>query len=428
MTEYRAGRHNGGMNWLTNDDEGRSRTVRSGLPRWLRPTGPFPRPSRREWMFDLVLALAIGVPVKPERLYTMDLPAYSGLEVAKSAMILISLGTVVPLCLRRRYPLASFWLILGELYFLPAPFITVGLGVVVSGYSAAVYSPYRRPALASLAVGAIELWAFNYLALIPVSNKLTLVPLALPLLAAATFYGTGVRKQGTESLAQRRLARELQQQETIRRAVEHERSRIARELHDVVTHNVSVMVVLAGAARKVLAADPDQATEALLAVEASGRAAMSELRQVMGLLTEDVRDREQLAPQPGLDQIGTLVERIRGTGVPIAYTVSGTPRQLPPGLNLTAYRVVQEALTNTVKHAVGARVDVRIEYRPDELSLDISDSGGVPGQSAASGNGKGLIGLHERVAVHGGSVRAGRRPDGGYRLSVIIPFVSEDTL
>jgi signal transduction histidine kinase len=412
------------MDWLSNDDRASAPVGGGRIAQWTHPDGPSPRPSTRESIFDAVLALLIvGFPNKLLRGILAPSGVNVAMDVSKETLWIVGLITLVPMAVRRRYPLAALWVVVAELSFPRLPLtLPIAVAALVIGYSAAVYSPHRRLVWCGVAIGVLALWAGGATTMLPVSNNLTLLPLVLLVLGAAAVQGENVRKQGTESLALEQLNRERAQQETIRRAVEHERSRIARELHDVVTHNVSVMVVMAGAARKVLAADPDQATEALLAVEASGRAAMSELRQVMGLLTEDTQDREQLAPQPGLDQIGALVERIRQTGVPIAYTVSGTPRPLPPGLDLTAYRVVQEALTNTVKHAVGASVEVGIEYRPTELSLDISDTGGVPGQSAASGNGKGLIGLRERVAVHGGSVHAGRRLDGGYRVSVIIPF------
>src|SRR6185437_8459943 len=190
--------------------------------------------------------------------------------------------------------------------------------------------------------------------------------------------------------------------------VELERARIARELHDVVTHNVSVMVVQAGAARKVMGASPEQATQALLAVEASGRTAMTELRQVMGLLTsttpelelepqdakprasartgagvaaEELSPDSQFAPQPDLDQLESLVDRVRAIGVPVTLTFTGTPRPLSPGVGLAAYRVVQEALTNTVKHAVGASAAVTVTYSAHELRLEIADTGGVPGEA-----------------------------------------------
>jgi signal transduction histidine kinase len=227
---------------------------------------------------------------------------------------------------------------------------------------------------------------------------------------------------------QRARAAEEEQQAATRLAVEHERARIARELHDVVTHNVSVMVVQAGAARKVMDAAPEQAREALLAVEAGGRAAMAELRHVMGLLTMNGDGSEpsaiDLAPQPGLDQLPMLAERVRATGVPVEVFVTGTPTPLPPGVDLVAYRVVQEALTNTVKHADGASVRISVAYSADELRIEVVDTGGTTAASAISGlgEGRGLIGMRERLAVYGGTLIAGKRPTGGYRISAVIPL------
>jgi signal transduction histidine kinase len=212
---------------------------------------------------------------------------------------------------------------------------------------------------------------------------------------------------------------EADKEAATRRAVQEERARIARELHDVVTHNVSMMTVQAGAARKVMDSAPDQAREALLAVEAGGRAAMSELRHVMGLLT--MPEAVDLAPQPGLDQVAALAGRIRDTGVPVELVVSGTPVPLPPGVDLAAYRVVQEALTNTVKHAAGASVAITVDYRPGEVRVEVADTGGVPSPAAASGNGRGLMGLRERLAVYDGTLDAGPRGTGGYRVRAVIP-------
>lgn len=226
---------------------------------------------------------------------------------------------------------------------------------------------------------------------------------------------------------------EREQAEVLRGAVEQERARIARELHDVVTHNVSVMIIQAGAARTVMKSSPELAGEALLAVEAGGRAAMTELRHVMGLLTPDSEDRgtEQeeetdshagLAPQPGLEQLDTLVGRVRDAGLPVALTVSGPPRPLPPGVELTAYRVVQEALTNTVKHASGATAAVTVDYGPERLRVEVTDTGGHRGGGALAGNGRGLIGLRERLAVYEGTLNTGRRLNGGYRVEALIPL------
>jgi signal transduction histidine kinase len=195
----------------------------------------------------------------------------------------------------------------------------------------------------------------------------------------------------------------------------------------VVTHNVSVMVIQAGAARKVMHADPDQARDALLAVESGGRAAMAELRHVMGLLTMDSDGPDpagtaDLTPQPGLDRLEALVQRVRDTGTPVELTVTGQPQPLLPGVELAAYRVVQEALTNTVKYAAGAVAAVLVEYGRDQLRVDVTDTGGTPATPAATGNGQGLIGLRERLAVYGGTLRAGPRVSGGYRVTALIPL------
>jgi signal transduction histidine kinase len=209
--------------------------------------------------------------------------------------------------------------------------------------------------------------------------------------------------------------------------VEQERARIAAELHDVVSHNVSVMVVQAGAARKVLATSPEMAREALLAVEDSGRAAMAELRHVMGLLTMtsqggDPAGTADLAPQPGLEQIPALVERIRNGGVRVDLAIEGDVIPLPSGLDLAAYRVVQEGLTNAVKHAVGALIRVTLDYSPQRLKVDVVDTGGTASSSAATGNGRGLAGLRQRLAVYGGTLSAGPRLTGGYMVSAVIPL------
>jgi signal transduction histidine kinase len=209
--------------------------------------------------------------------------------------------------------------------------------------------------------------------------------------------------------------------------VDQERSRIAQELHDVVTHNVSVMVVQAGAARTVMHAAPEKAHEALLAVESGGRAAMTDLRHVMGLLTlngdnPDQVAAEDLAPPPGLDQVAALASRVRETGASVELTVTGPPSTLSAGIGLAAYRVVQEALTNTVKHAAGARVKISIDYAPRVLRVEVADTGGTPAVSARSGSGRGLIGLRERLAVYGGTLEAGKLPTGGYRVRALIPM------
>jgi signal transduction histidine kinase len=287
---------------------------------------------------------------------------------------------------------------------------------LVAAYSAAVHSPHRRSMAVGLVVGTCLVTAFHDLS-VP-----TITPGFVPFVMLVPF---GLAANTIHTWRQRVRTLEAGREAATRLAVEHERTRIARELHDVVTHNVSMMTVQAGAARKVMADAPALAAEALLAVEAGGRAALTELRHVMGLLTmsanPDAPGAVELAPQPGLGQLDVLADRIRDTGVPVELVVSGTPAALPPGVDLAAYRVVQEALTNTVKHAVGAAVRITVDHGPGEVRIEVADTGGTRSAAAASGSGRGLIGLRERLAVYGGTLDAGRRISGGFRVRAVLP-------
>jgi signal transduction histidine kinase len=191
-----------------------------------------------------------------------------------------------------------------------------------------------------------------------------------------------------------------------------------------------VMVIQAGAARKVMDSAPDRAREALLAVEAGGRTAMAELRHVMGLLAGPGGERldgpsdglsDGLEPQPGLHRLDALVERVRAAGVPVSVEVS-PPGPLPPGIDLAAYRVVQEALTNTIKHAAGAAAFVTIGHDGDWLEIEVTDTGGARSTGPRTGDGRGLIGLRERLGVYGGTLDAGRTAGEGFRIKARIPW------
>ncbi|WNE97394.1 sensor histidine kinase [Streptomyces luomodiensis] len=224
-----------------------------------------------------------------------------------------------------------------------------------------------------------------------------------------------------------RLEKEREAQSKV--AVAAERARIARELHDVVAHNVSVMVVQADGAAYVMDASPEQARQALETISGTGRQALAEMRRLLGVLrTGEPGEENEYVPQPDVEQIDELVKQARGAGLPVDFKVVGSPRQLPSGVELTAYRIVQEALTNTRKHGgpdVGA--SVRLTYFDDGLGLLVEDDGrGAQREmyedGGADGSGHGLIGMRERVGMVGGTLDAGPRPGGGFRISALLPL------
>jgi signal transduction histidine kinase len=217
---------------------------------------------------------------------------------------------------------------------------------------------------------------------------------------------------------ERALKAERDREERARLAVSDERARIARELHDVVGHSVSVMTVQASAARRLLRPHQEKEREALLVVEQTGREALAEMRRVVGVLRRP-EESPALAPQPTLEQIERLVENTREAGLPVDLRIEGEPVQLPAGLDLTAYRLVQEGLTNTLKHARAQRAEVVVRYEDGYVELTVSDDG--QGGGNGGGGGHGLVGMRERVSVYGGELEAGRRAGGGFRLRARLP-------
>ena len=217
------------------------------------------------------------------------------------------------------------------------------------------------------------------------------------------------------------------QTERAARAVAEERARIARELHDVVSHAISVSVLQARGARRALDHDPALARQALDAIEQTNAAALGDMRRLLAVLRDTEPDglaAEERAPQPSLAHLDQLVEHVRSSGVPVEVDVVGEERPLPPGVDLSAYRIVQEALTNVLRHAADARATVRIEYADDALTVAVTDDG-IPGPLAQEGTGHGLIGIRERVSVIGGSVEAGPAPAGGFTVRARLPYALE---
>jgi signal transduction histidine kinase len=228
------------------------------------------------------------------------------------------------------------------------------------------------------------------------------------------------RREREDELKQRTIELEYEREENARRAVIEERVRIARELHDVVAHHVSVIGVQAGAARRVLEKQPDKARESMSVIEKSSREAVSEMQRLLGLLRQDDGS-AQLAPQPGLDQLTSLVEEIKIAGLPVELVIEGERRPLSPGVDLSTYRIIQEALTNTLKHAGPAEARVVLKYANGFIELEVSDNGkGVVGETGSKG--RGLIGMKERVNLHGGKFEAYNLPERGFVVRAKLPL------
>jgi signal transduction histidine kinase len=381
----------------------------------VRPSGPVRGLSWGSQLFDVLFAVVIALPAVN---YVL---ALGDTEILTACYIFLTLVTCAVLSQRRRWPLG----VLVTVVVLTMPVVAdlpriTYYGCLIAAYSAAAYSRYRLPTLAIVLLLVVLAWEFTRdgMPTIPQQYVGSGVLAVVTLAGLALWMWRSRAEEGRLRLAETQRAREAE----LRRAVESERSRIARELHDVVTHNVSVMVIQAGAARRTLDPSAEQVRESLLAVEEAGRTAMAELRTVMGLLAP-AEDEAALAPQPGLDQVAPLVDRVRDAGLPVRLAVTGTPRPVPAGEALAAYRVVQEALTNAVKHASGASATVTVHFGDEELRVEIADTGGRA--TGSGGSGRGLLGLRERLAVYGGTLRAGPPLTGnGYRVNAVIPLAA----
>jgi len=412
---------------------------------FARSTEPRSAVSRGAISFDAVLAAAATVAALA-----------AGSPPARPLGPLLVALTAAPLALRRVFPLAAFWAILAAIvaayygdntHATLVTFLTVGF----AAYSAVVHSRYRGAALLSMPLATVLVIALFPDTAPPIPARATPLLIFIPIMIVGDAVHRWARRAG-DSGARLRQA-QAEHEAATRRALALERARIASEMHDVVTHNVSVMVVQAGAARRVLSKDPAEAIKALRAVESSGRTAMTELRNLLGLLspppgTDDAGGLAgppaaplgagsspagvgDLAPQPGLDELREMVDRVVTAGLPVELHITGTPRDLPPGLGLAVFRVVQEALTNVIKHAGKPQTEVRLNYEQAALVVEVADkgrpipaAGPAPGASGASvprGAGMGLLGLRERVALYGGEFAAGPRPGGGWLVQARMP-------
>jgi signal transduction histidine kinase len=326
----------------------------------------------------------------------------------------------LPLAFRRRAPLASFAIVLGtiglaSLAFGGAEATTEFVALLVSVYSATANAARRYAVLAAaLLAGAIHELRDTHV------HGVGDVVFAGGLVAVAWLFGVAVHSRyGQISALESETARlQIERDEQARQAVALERARLARELHDVVAHAVSVVVVQAQAGQRLVGRDDTAARQSLEAIEETARTALVEMRRLLGMLRAP--EDEALTPQPGLDRIDELIVQLRDAGLPVSLQVSGEPVALAPGLDLSAYRVVQEGLTNALKHAGAATASVRIHYGPGRLELEVADDG--VGGNGDRGAGHGLIGMRERVDLYGGAFESGPRPEGGWLLCARFPL------
>jgi signal transduction histidine kinase len=241
------------------------------------------------------------------------------------------------------------------------------------------------------------------------------------ILSIAWFFGValGSRTAQAHELRERVAAAERERVAAGERAAAEERSRIARELHDVVAHSVSVMVVQASGVRRLLHPEQEREREALLSVEQIGRDALTEMRRMLGVMRAGDERTAELAPQPGLKYLDRLIAQVEEAGLPVTLRVEGDRPELPAGIDLSAYRIVQEGLTNALKHAKGAHAEVVVRYSENGVEVEVADDG--PGANGSDSNGHGLVGMRERVAIYGGTLDAGPRDGGGYVLRALLP-------
>jgi len=335
-----------------------------------------------------------------------------GTRASTALGVALLLVATVPLALRRRAPLVVATIAVASDALLTSLGYqtTGGFAVAIALYTAAAYRPREQliPVLVPLA--AVEAVAFfiddaNWVEVLLGVTFAAGIPIAI---------GRNVFNRRARIVRDRELA--------AREAVTAERARIARELHDVVAHHMSVMVVQAGAARAVADTDPTAAAEALRQIEGSGRAGLTEMRRLLEILKSDEPDGTR-APQPGLDRLDDLLDGMRATGLPVEAVVEGSPRPLPQAVDLSAYRIVQEALTNTLKHAGEAHARVLLRYRPDALEIEVADDG--RGALESDGGGQGLIGMRERVQLFGGTLESGPRPGGGFVVRARLSLLEE---
>lgn len=366
---------------------------------------------------DVLLALGLLGFALAEIVGLADLPRHVAVPAAA--------GMALPLLWRRRAPVVVVAVVVGTFVVqttlgVPASAQLAPLvAVLCACYSVGAHAEGRR------GVGGLVLALLLAGATVPSAPGWGISDFGFIGVVLGGAWGLG-RLVGSRTAEAHRHERHAEQvlaasEERVRQAVEVERRRIARELHDIISHSLSLMVIQAGAAEEVLAVDPGRVAPPLRTIQRTGREALEDMKRLLGVLQAPDLD-DHLHPQPGLDDLGELVDQLRAAGLPVELSVVGPPRPGGVGAELSAYRIVQECLTNVMKHAPGANVEVTVRYERDMLQIEVVDDG--RGQPLQVGAGSGLTNMQERAQLFGGVVSAAPRPDGGFGVRVRLPFVA----
>jgi len=373
----------------------------------------------RRYGLDLMIVAAAAVAVAEALASGNDDASTSPIVAASASLVL-----VLPLLARRRSPFlacAWLWLLAAALSFLDGSLVTASAGIYAAGMISAFLIGSLRDARQGRLGLAIVAGSAAIIALNNPAHPLDQVLLIPATFALAWLGGFATRERAEQALRAEERARlaEREREVAARIAVAEERARIARELHDIVAHAVSVMVLQVGAVRHRLPSELEEEEQALRGVEQAGRSALGEMRRLLGAMRRG-DDGLELAPQPGLGRLDVLLEEVRRAGLPVELRVDGEPFELPGAIDLSAYRIVQEGLTNALKHAHAGRAEVHLAYADDELRIEVADDGEGDGDPASDGHG--LVGIRERVKLYGGEMTAAAADGGGFRLSASLPL------
>jgi signal transduction histidine kinase len=364
---------------------------------------------------DTVFALLLAIGSLPA---AADM---AGSDRGLAVSVPLTLLATLPVAVRRRWPVPVLAVTLTAALVLDVAYGRFQpLGPLLAFYTVA--ANVGRPTSVRVAAGTAV--AFAATGIVTRERDVAFHVAVYAVFAAAWLLGDNLRTRRAylATLEERAARLEREREEHARRAAAEEQARIARELHDILTHNVSVMTVQAAAAGDVFDRNPDRAREALASIESTGREALTELRRLLGKV-ERTDDERSLAPQPGLARLDGLLDQVRSTGLAVDLRVEGTPHALPAGVDVSAYRIVQEALTNTLKHAHATRASVLVRYDGDALGIGVADNGRGTAQTAP-GEGRGLVGMRERAALLGGRLEAGPLAGGGFALQARLPLES----